>query len=178
MNYSLWGFGMKQEMKGLIFEIIFLGVWLIVSIPLFVLKGNQYSLARLQFGGDNSFLHMEVVQSGNTTGLYPMSDEEAIYTLDGSVIKLTNLDSTPEICHFILKMNRIEHLEYYKIMFEGNISYLSDLEYTEDNDYYYFNLDTLEIANKDKYVTFLFWIANQENITSEDIVYSFMVERD
>lgn len=169
---------MNKKFKSLVIEIVFLLVIMISVIPLFVYGSKDNSLTRAQLSGYDKGLDIEVVQKSDIKELYPMSDEDAINNLNGSVIKVTNLDNRDSNYDFIFKMNKIDDLQNYKIMFNGKIYSLNDLDYTEDEEYRYFTLDNIDISNKEKYLTFLLWITDEgNNYVSEDINYSFMMER-
>ena len=140
---------MNKDIKKILIEIICFSLILIVSTIVFLIQDLKCVEAREIIANNKNGIDIEIVQKSNTKQTYPMSDKNAINSVDSEVIKITNIDKTEANYDFILKMSNVKDINAYKILFQGNIYSLKDIKYTKDNESYYFTLDTLKLIKGD-----------------------------
>lgn len=145
---------MDKESKRLISEIIFMVIFLLVVIPICVSASTSYndSKSKLQCISNISI----DIANGN----------------DNKIIRLSNLDDRKTNVNLILKISKFS--SKYIVELDDNIYNLNDMFYTEDEDFYYYNLGVYEI---NQYREFKFrLILVESDIYDDDIIYSFMTE--
>lgn len=152
---------MNKEIKGLLFEIIFLIFVMIISIPIYNISSKNNLLARSVANGTTKGLDVNILQRGD------------METTD-DIIKVKNLDNNSAKYDLILMFSKEIDINNVGIILNGKEYSLKTLKYSVDNDNYYFTIDSFIINNKDMY--FNFRILNY-SIESNNISYSFRIER-
>lgn len=152
---------MNKEIKGLLFEIIFLIFVMIISIPIYNISSKNNLLARSVANGTTKGLDVNILQRGD------------METTD-DIIKVKNLDNNSAKYDLILVLSKEIDINNVGIILNGKEYSLKALKYSVDNDNYYFTIDSFIINNKDMY--FNFRILNY-SIESNNISYSFRIER-
>lgn len=152
---------MNKEIRGLLFEIIFLIFVMIISIPIYNISSKNNLLAREIANGTTKGLDVNILQKGD------------METTD-DIIKVKNLDNNSAKYDLILVLSKEIDINNVDIILNGKEYSLKTLKYSINNDNYYFTIDSFNINNKDMY--FNFRILNY-SIESNNISYSFRIER-
>lgn len=152
---------MNKEIRGLLFEIIFLIFVMIISIPIYNISSKNNLLAREIANGTTKGLDVNILQRGD------------METTD-DIIKVKNLDNNSAKYDLILVLSKETDINNIGIILNGKEYSLKTLKYSINNDNYYFTIDSFNINNKDMY--FNFRILNY-SIESNNISYSFRIER-
>ena len=152
---------MNKEIRGLLFEIIFLIFVMIISIPIYNISSKNNLLAREIANGTTKGLDVNILQRGD------------METTD-DIIKVKNLDNNSAKYDLILVLSKEIDINNVDILLNGKEYSLKTLKYSINNDNYYFTIDSFNINNKDMY--FNFRILNY-SIESNNISYSFRIER-
>lgn len=152
---------MNKEIRGLLFEIIFLIFVMIISIPIYNISSKNNLLAREIANGTTKGLDVNILQRGD------------METTD-DIIKVKNLDNNSAKYDLILVLSKETDINNIGIILNGKEYSLKTLKYSINNDNYYFNIDSFNINNNDMY--FNFRILNY-SIESNNISYSFRIER-
>lgn len=152
---------MNKEIRGLLFEIIFLIFVMIISIPIYNISSKNNLLARSVANGTTKGLDVNILQRGD------------METTD-DIIKVKNLDNNSAKYDLILVLSKETDINNAGIILNGKEYSLKTLKYSVDSDNYYFTIDSFNINNKDMY--FNFRILNY-SIESNNISYSFRIER-
>lgn len=152
---------MNKEIRGLLFEIIFLIFVMIISIPIYNISSKNNLLAREIANGTTKGLDVNLLQKGD------------MKTTD-DIIKVKNLDNNSAKYDLILVLSKEIDINNVDIILNGKEYSLKTLKYSINNDNYYFTIDSFNINNKDMY--FNFRILNY-SIESNNISYSFRIER-
>lgn len=152
---------MNKEIRGLLFEIIFLIFVMIISIPIYNISSKNNLLAREIANGTTKGLDVNILQKGD------------METTD-DIIKVKNLDNNSAKYDLILVLSKETDINNIGIILNGKEYSLKTLKYSINNDNYYFTIDSFNINNKDMY--FNFRILNY-SIESNNISYSFRIER-
>ena len=152
---------MNKEIRGLLFEIIFLIFVMIISIPIYNISSKNNLLAREIANGTTKGLDVNILQKGD------------METTD-DIIKVKNLDNNSAKYDLILVLSKEIDINNVDILLNGKEYSLKTLKYSINNDNYYFTIDSFNIKNKDMY--FNFRILNY-SIESNNISYSFRIER-
>lgn len=142
---------MDKELKGIVGEIIALIILMIIAIPICVKASSDYQAKKDKMIIGN---HASVDISNR-----------------GEIKKVTvNSDNNKDISvYLILKISKFD--DEYIVYLDDKIFDLKDLEYTEDNDNYYYNLGLYPIKRKR---TFDFRITvKDKSYYKETISYSF-----
>ncbi len=142
---------MDKELKGIVGEIIALIILMIIAIPICVKASSDYQTKKDKMIIGN---HASVDISNR-----------------GEIKKVTvNSDNNKDISvYLILKISKFD--DEYIVYLDDQIFDLKDLEYTEDNDNYYYNLGLYPIKRKR---TFDFRITvKDKSYYKETISYSF-----
>ena len=152
---------MNKEIRGLLFEIIFLIFVMIISLPIYNISSKNNLLAREIANGTTKGLDVNILQRGD------------METTD-DIIKVKNLDNNSAKYDLILVLSKEIDINNVDIILNGKEYSLKTLKYSINNDNYYFTIDSFNINNKDMY--FNFRILNY-SIESNNISYSFRIER-
>lgn len=152
---------MNKEIRGLLFEIIFLIFVMIISIPIYNISSKNNLLAREIANGTTKGLDVNILQKGD------------METTD-DIIKVKNLDNNSAKYDLILVLSKETDINNIGIILNGKEYSLKTLKYSINNDNYYFTIDSFNINNRDMY--FNFRILNY-SIESNNISYSFRMER-
>lgn len=142
---------MDKELKGIVGEIIALIILMIIAIPICVKASSDYQAKKDKMIIGN---HASVDISNR-----------------GEIKKVTvNSDNNKDISvYLMLKISKFD--DEYIVYLDDQIFDLKDLEYTEDNDNYYYNLGLYPIKRKR---TFDFRITvKDKSYYKETISYSF-----
>lgn len=142
---------MDKELKGLVGEIIAVIILMVIAIPICVKASSDYQTKKDKMIIGN---HASVDISNR-----------------GEIKKVTvNSDNNKDISvYLILKISKFD--DEYIVYLDDQIFDLKDLEYTEDNDNYYYNLGLYSIKEKR---TFVFRITvKDKSYYNETISYSF-----
>lgn len=142
---------MDKELKGIVGEIIILITLMIIAIPICVKASSDYQAKKDKMIIGN---HASVDISNR-----------------GEIKKVTvNSENNKDISvYLILKISKFD--DEYIVYLDDQIFDLKDLEYTEDNDNYYYNLGLYPIKRKR---TFDFRITvKDKSYYKETISYSF-----
>lgn len=152
-------------------------LFLLVLIFVCTFLSNDTVEAREELANYQNDLSINVVDRGNSRYLVSMSDIEAKKYSDSIILEVSNNTNSNVNYNLLLRMNKIDNLENYKVMLSGKIYNLNELRCYEDNQYRYFKLDDYTIGNKAQNFTFLLWlkedVINYDNI---NISYSFIVD--
>ncbi len=142
---------MDKELKGIVGEIIAVIILMVIAIPICVKASSDYQTKKDKMIIGN---HASVDISNR-----------------GEIKKVTvNSENNKDISvYLILKISKFD--DEYIVYLDDQIFDLKDLEYTEDNDNYYYNLGLYSIKEKR---TFDFRITvKDKSYYNETISYSF-----
>lgn len=152
---------MNKEIRGLLFEIIFLIFVMIISIPIYNISSKNNLLVREIANGTTKGLDVNILQKGD------------METTD-DIIKVKNLDNNSAKYDLILILSKETDINNIGVILNGKEYSLKTLKYSINSDNYYFTIDSFNINNRDMY--FNFRILNY-SIESNNISYSFRIER-
>jgi hypothetical protein len=152
---------MNKEIRGLLFEIIFLIFVMIISIPIYNISSKNNLLAREVANGTTKGLDVNILQRGD------------METTD-DIIKVKNLDNNSAKYDLILVLSKEIDINNVGIILNGKEYSLKTFKYSVDIDNYYFTIDSFNINNKDMYFNFRILNYSVENI---NISYSVRIER-
>ena len=142
---------MDRELNGIVVEIFSLVILLIIAVPLCVRASSNYQ-----------------------------EKKDKMYVGNHASVEINNLESVKKVIvssedkqdisiYLMLKISKFD--DEYVIYLDDKIFRLSDMEYTEDSDYRYYNLGLYAISGKR---TFDFKIAVLDrSYYNETISYSF-----
>ena len=145
---------MDRELKGLVVEIIFLVLLLIVVIPICVNASSEYrSKKDAVLMGRNALV--DISNKGEYKEIHVSSDADRIVRIN-----------------LVMKISKFN--DEYLVTFDDQVYDLKDLEYTEDDNYQYYNLGIYDV---DKSRTFRFKInVKDKAYYDETITYGFYTE--
>lgn len=142
---------MDKEMKGLVIEIITLVILLLVAVPLCVNASNNYQQKK------------DKMNIGNHA-IVDISNRGSI-----KKVTVTSTKNTDISVYLMLKITKFD--DEYLIYLDDEIFDMKDLEYSEDDNYRYYNLGLYQISKKK---TFDFRIVvKDKSYYNETISYSF-----
>ncbi|MBQ8681331.1 MAG: hypothetical protein IJ509_00245 [Bacilli bacterium] len=145
---------MDKELKQLVVEIISLTILLIVVVPICVQASNDYQEKR------------DVLLNGTGTSVD--------ISHNGKMKKVTVYSEHDDVIRVNLILKITKFANDYEIYLDEEIYNIRDLDYTEDNEYQYYNLGIYEV---DEIREFDFQLRNVgKNYYDETITYSFMTE--
>jgi hypothetical protein len=178
-----WGLVVMKERKHInkliisnVIEIIFVMAFIAITIPLWLSLHSSESLASASIYDDFTYTSL-YVEDSKTLTMYPISDDVAIKYVNPYKITLVNDSLTLENYDLVLKIDKSSTMDYkgLKISINGNISYLKDLNLTEDDDNYIILLDNDDIVGETRDYSVKLWL--DENSSSEiqgkNLVMSF-----
>lgn len=145
---------MDKDVKTLLCEIVLMLLIIIVVIPICVHASNSYNDKK------------ENMQKYNNVAVNISNDKS------GMVVNIDNNNPKKVVFNLILKTTKFSNSYAVKI---GDREYnLSEIEYSEDNNYYYFNLGSYEV--KDNIAIDFQLNLVGEDIYDDSITYSFLTE--
>lgn len=145
---------MDKEAKRLIEEIILIIILLSVTIPICVSASTNYNNRKSKIQCISN-ISIDIVNKN-----------------ENKVIRLNNLNNEKTNTNLILKISKFS--SRYVVELDGDIYDLNNIFYTEDEEFYYYNLGVYEI---NKYKEFDFkLILVEDNDYDDNIIYSFLTE--
>lgn len=145
---------MKKSNKDLIIEISIVSLFLIIIIPACVNASAKFNEAKAK-AACNSKISINIATKS-----------------DNKIIEMRNMNKKTSQVNLILKITKYSNK--YAVSINDNVRELSDIEHTEDENNYYYNLGTFEV---EKYNEVKFRLLLLENIVDmENITYSFITE--
>ena len=146
---------MEKEFKGLIIEIISIILLLVVVVPICVNASSEYRSKK-----DAVLVGKKALVDISNKG-----DYKEIHVTSG-------VDRTVRV-NLVMKISKFN--DDYLITLDDQVYDLKDLEYTEDDNYQYYNLGIYDVDDKR---TFIFKInVKDKAYYDETITYSFVTER-
>lgn len=147
---------MEKSNKDLIIEIGFVTIFLLIIVPVCVNASAKFREAKLK-AECNSNISINIATK-NTN----------------KIIEMSNLNKKPSKTKLILKITKF--VNEYAINLNDEIKKLNEMDHTEDENNYYFNLGTYEV---EKYNEVKFKLLLTNNLVeSENITYSFITEEE
>ena len=147
---------MEKSNKDLIIEIGFVTIFLLIIVPVCVNASAKFREAKLK-AECNSNISINIATK-NTN----------------KIIEMSNLNKKPSKTKLILKITKF--VNEYAINLSDEIKKLNEMDHTEDENNYYFNLGTYEV---EKYNEVKFKLLLTNNLVeSENITYSFITEEE
>ena len=167
---------MNKSIRGLIFEIIVM-VIIIISTFLIFSNGRIDNEREELLSFANSSLDISVVNDSTNKSIKKLNYDNFDDSVDCDILKITNNTSYKTKYNLILRTTKISNINAYKIMVNSKIYELSELNYREDANYYYFVIDNFQIYNKQQNITFgIFLNDNYIGNYNESFSYSYMIE--
>ncbi|MBQ6495339.1 MAG: hypothetical protein IJI49_04990 [Bacilli bacterium] len=147
---------MEKSNKDLIIEIAFVTIFLLIVVPVCVNASANFREAKLKAECSNNISINIATKNSN------------------KIIEMTNLNKKPSKTKLILKITK--YINEYAINLNDEIKKLNDMDHTEDDNNYYFNLGTYEVEKYNEVKFKLLLINNL--VDSENITYSFITEEE
>lgn len=145
------------ENRGLITEIIILSIFLIIVVPICVDASNKYiSYSSFVNGYDNIYIDI----SNDSNNLFD------------KVLTISNSSDISVKVSLVFKITK--SINSYILVLEDICYNLSELEYSEDEDYLYYNLGLFDILDVTKLRFRL--VLNNGIDYDENLRYSFIVK--
>ncbi len=145
---------MDKELKGLVFEIISIIVLLAIVIPICVNASSEYRLKK------------DFMQVGDKVSIDISNKGEF------KDIRVLNSSGRDTRMNLVMKITKFS--DSYLIYLDDQIYDISTLEYTEDEDYQYYNLGIYDLQ-KERNFKFKI-VAKDKSYYDETISYSFYAE--
>lgn len=147
-------FGMDKEIKGLIGEIISLVLLLVIVIPICVNASSDYREKKEQmiFGNQTS---VDISNKGDIKKVTVISEYDGEFPVQ-----------------LMLKISKFS--DEYLVYLDEQVFNIKDLEYTEDEEYQYYNLGIYEVDGKREFDFKL--QVKDKSYYDETISYSFYTE--
>jgi hypothetical protein len=145
---------MDKDVKTLLCDILLLLLIMVVVVPICVNASNNYNDKK-----DN-------MQRYNNVGVNISNGKS------GMVVNITNNNSKKVVINLILKTTKFSNS--YVVKVDGKEYNLSNVPYSEDEDYYYFNLGSYEVKDTVS-INFELNLVG-DNIYDDSITYSFLTE--
>ncbi len=124
-----------------------------------------------------SYAYVDVKNSSQYY-MYPMSDEEALSRLVPYQVKMVNDTYLKTNYTLGIRIRKTSTLNYQnlKIWIAGNISYLKNYYISEDEEYYYFELEEGVLTAESKNYDIKIWIDSnlKENVSNQTISFEFV----
>lgn len=145
---------MDKELKGLVIEIISIVLLLIIVVPICVSASSQYQEKK-----DSIMIGRKASVDISNNGEF-------------KEVKIISGVDRPVKMNLMMRITKFN--DEYLINLDDQVYNLRDLEYSEDEDYQYYNLGVFEVENKR---VFQFKIsAKDKNYYDETISYGFYTE--
>ena len=147
---------MEKTNKELIFEISLVTLFLIIIIPVCVNASANFNKAK-EKALCNSNISINIATKNSN-----------------KIIEMRNMNKKASNVKLILKITKYSNK--YAININNEIKNLDEMEHTEDENNYYYNLGSYEV---DKYNEINFKLLLLENVVDrENITYSFITEEE
>ena len=145
---------MEKELKGLIIEVISIILLLVIVVPVCANASSEYRMKRdAILGGEHATV--DISNKGEYKEIHVTSDADRVVRVN-----------------LVMRISKFN--DEYLITLDDQVYNLKDLEYTEDDNYQYYNLGIYDI---DKFRTFLFKInVKDKAYYDETISYGFYTE--
>jgi len=156
----------------IIFEIIVFSFLIIIG----KIFSNSELVTLLNTSIPESLAYVDVIKENNL--VYPIKDEEAIQSMTPSKINLVNDTYSDTIYELGIRINKKSSLDYkyLKIYFKEKVSLLKDLYIGEDDNYYYFLLETGNIKATTLNYEIKIWLkdTSENDIQNKSLFYEFV----
>lgn len=143
-----------DEIKRLIVEIIAVIILFIIAVPICVNASNNYNEKKNNMQKYNNI----VVDISDTNS--------------SKIVTINNYNNKKKTVNLILKTSKF--YDEYMVKIDDKEYLLRDIVYSEDDNYYYFNLGSYEVKDK-KEINFDLELVGNE-IYDDCISYSFLAE--
>lgn len=170
---------MKKEIRGLISEIIFVSILIVVMIPLFSNLVNSNLKTTESMLATSSKLTISEEKADNGL-LFPMTDEYAKDNLKDSIITINNTQDQTQSYNLIFRVAKDSSItcDLIKIKVNDKISYLTENNSYEDDNYYYFIIYTSSVKKSEE-VAVSFWMKEEvTKLNGGNFSYSFAIDED
>lgn len=166
---------MNKDISKLIIEITLIIMVVIFTAVLFLTNNTNKTREEL-IALNNRSLSLNVTDAVKNRTLKKIKDKDLADNLDCDVIEINNNTETTTNYNLVLKITKTINVDNYKIKANSNIYELNKLNYREDDNYYYFTIDTFTISNKTQNITFGIWLKDDSIAEKETFKYSYMIE--
>ena len=145
---------MEKDFRSLVAEIILMIIIMLIVIPICVNASHNYEEKKSN------------IQQYNNVSIDIKRVDSDMY------VNINNYNKDKKVINLIMKTTKFSN--EYDVTLNDNKYHLKDIPYTEDKDYYYFNLGSFEI-NKVKNIKFSMNLLGDE-VYDDSITYSFLAE--
>lgn len=161
-----------------VLEIIFVVVFVFFSISWIKSADMQSMLATASTYANLNYTNLSVLNPIDYS-MYPMSDSYAVSNLEPCTVRVMNETLTSENYTLALKISKKSSLnyDYLKIAIDNYIYTLKDLEMKEENDNYFFILDTNLITGDIKDYNIKLWLCEEtgNEMQGKELIMSFEI---
>lgn len=157
---------MKQEMQGLIIEILILIITIISTSTFFITYSNDYNSKLnkiLAYSADYTLENITTTQPSSTSA-------STVKTL-----KITPITSQPATSFLILKLKKTNNLNNIKIKINDGEDYLVNYQTQETENYIYCTIYTIK-TQKNLHLNFSLWQEEPSSSTNE-LEYLLYIEK-
>lgn len=159
-------------------EILFCLLFLLVTSFVWYSHANSETTKLMkQVVIPNSYAYVDVLKQ-NTYTMFPMDDDVALNRLIPTRVNMVNDSLSKTKYSFGLKVSKDSTLDYtcLKISLNSQISYLKDFYLTEDDDFYYFLLESGSLKGETREYQFKMWLDAevQNEAQNQTFLYEFV----
>ena len=163
-----------------IVEITLLISIIIVSFPIWKTLEKNEVLSIASSYSNVQFSHLEV--SNYALGsMFPISNEQALKNIEPTSIKVINDTKTTEDYSLYIKVSKNSTLDYncLNIALNNKIAALNEFILSEDEENYYFLLESNTIAGEIKEYSFMLWMDEKtdNSMQGKTLTYSFEIQK-
>lgn len=161
-----------------IVEITF--VLCFVFISAFLWHGNKTQTVLSSLATYSNINYTDInIKNPISYNMFPMSDDDAMQSLEPCLISLFNGTYTPEYYILVLKIDKKSTLDYnyLNIGIDNFVFSLKDLDRKDDDDYYIFVLDNDSIIGETKEYKVRMWLNTmaQNDMQAKEIIMDFAI---
>lgn len=163
------GFCMEKKIKRLILSVLITVILVLISVPLWNYSSGRKGSMLASSYGDLSI----TINIGTFPDLIVIEDDRALEYIDETPVILRNPNDTTKKFDMYYLLDKNSSIDYKDIVLslDKNIYHLKDLEFIEDNDNYYFKINTMSLgAYSDKTFKVRIWLDENISHLDEDMV--------
>lgn len=161
-------------------EISLLISIVVISFPIWKTLEKNEVLSIAASYSDVQFSHLEVTNL-SLGAMFPISNEKALKNINPSSIKVINDTKTKEDYTLLMKVSKNSSLDYHcvNISLNNNITSLAKLTINEDEENYYFLLDSNSIDGEIKEYQFRIWMDEKtgNEMQGKSLSYTFEIQK-
>lgn len=161
-------------------EIMMVVLIAAISFPLWKKLENNEVLSIASSYADVQYSHLEV-EYGQNSNLYPMSNENALKTVNPTILTIVNDSKTEEEYTLYLSITKTSSLDFHclNISFNDIVKPLDELFVAEDEATYYFALISDKLNGETKNYPFKMWMdeSTGNEMQGKTLNYNFELQK-